>query len=181
MKYASQLKKMFVLTTAVIAISALGTAQTKTKSAVGAWQLDLAHSDLGAEAAPKQVVLTILQDTPESLSWRIQITDQNDKSSTYSWSGPLDGTPHPITNQDSIAIGTESVKRDGDGSLVRHGENKDASFDASSTMSEDGNTITDEITQKSKDGKEDKSKRVYHRVPVINKRQKLCKLDPDNC
>ena len=167
----NQMKKLVVFAT-VLVFSVYGTAQTKNnKSAVGTWQLDLTHSDLGAEAAPKQVVLTILKDNSETLSWRTQSVDQNGNVFTYSWSGPTDGTTHPIETQDSTPIGTESVKRNADGSLSRHGEIKDASFDARSTVSEDGNTITDEITQKSSDGRENKSKRVYRRVPAINGRR----------
>jgi hypothetical protein len=164
------MKKLVVLATVVLVFSLWATPQTKNnKSAVGTWQLDLARSDFGAQSAPKEVMLTILQDTPQMLSWRIQSVDDSGNSYTFSWSGPTDGSVHPISAQDSTPIGTESVKREPDGSLVRHGEINEASFDARSTMSDDGNTITDEITQKSKDGKENKSKRVYRRVPVVKK------------
>jgi hypothetical protein len=57
------------------------------------------------------------------------------------------------------------VKRDGD-TLLRHGEDpKDgSSFDARSTLSADGNTITDVVITKSKDGKTSKMTGVFHRV-----------------
>jgi len=47
----------------------------------------------------------------------------------------------------------------------RHGEEADgSSFDARSIISDDGNSMTDEITTKSKDGQETKQKYAYNRV-----------------
>jgi hypothetical protein len=50
--------------------------------------------------------------------------------------------------------------------LLRHGagSNDGSSFDARSTLSADGNTITDVITSKTKDGKTSKATAIYHRV-----------------
>jgi len=39
-----------------------------------------------------------------------------------------------------------------------------SSFDARATLSADGNTITDVITSKTKDGKTSKSTNIYHRA-----------------
>ena len=50
-------------------------------------------------------------------------------------------------------------------SLLRHDEDPDeSSTDARSKVSDDGNTMTDEMTAKAKDGKELKQKVTYHRV-----------------
>ncbi len=44
-------------------------------SGVGTWKLDVAKSSFGSEPAPKAVTLTILQDTPELCSWRVDVVD----------------------------------------------------------------------------------------------------------
>jgi hypothetical protein len=59
----------------------------------------------------------------------------------------------------------QRAKREQDGTQVRHGEDPDGSvFDAHDSPSPDGNTITEEITSKSKDGKENTIKYVLRRV-----------------
>ena len=67
--------------------------------------------------------------------------------------------------QNGKEISKQGAKRKVDGSLHRHGENPDgSSFDAYSKVSEDGASITDEITVRGKDSNESKEKFVYHRV-----------------
>ena len=150
----------------VIAASSVA-AQTDAakKSSVGTWKLDLQQSDLGPGAKPKSVTLTILEDTPQHGSWRVDVVDDQGRSSSYSWTGPVDGSLHPIKAADGSAIGKESLKKDGD-ALVRHGEDMadGSSFDARSTMSADGMTITDVLTTKSKGGDISKTTMVSHRV-----------------
>src|SRR5271163_353129 len=139
-------------------------AQQKT-SAVGNWKLDPTQSDFGAEAALKSVTIIILKDTPQMLSWRVRLVDDKGQPSSYSWSGPEDGSMHPIIQPGKTAASQESARKEADGTLVRHGEEPDgSSFDARSTISADGNTITDQIIGKSKDGKESRAKYVYHRA-----------------
>ena len=116
---------------------------------------------------PKSVTLDILKDTPDASAWRVDVVDDKGQSHSYSWNGPTDGSMQDLKTADGQVIGKESVKRDGD-TLVRHGEDpKDgSSFDARSTLSADGNTITDVVTTKSKDGKTSKTTGVFHRVAV---------------
>jgi hypothetical protein len=63
-------------------------------------------------------------------------------------------------------MGEESLKRDADGTLMRKGtDNSDgSSFDSRATLSADGNTITDLLTTKAKDGRTVKMTMVYNRV-----------------
>jgi hypothetical protein len=146
--------------------ASIAAAQTNASkaSAVGTWKLDLQASEFGAEPAPKSVTLTILKDTPEEYSWRVEGVDDKGTSFSYSWTGPADGTPHPVKGPDGKEMATESLKRDGD-ALVRHGDGTDgSSFDARDTMSADGNTLTDVVTSKSKDGKTSKQTSVMHRA-----------------
>jgi hypothetical protein len=62
--------------------------------------------------------------------------------------------------------GQQSIEKESDGTLVRHGEDSTngSTFDARSSLSPDGKTFTDEITSKSKDGKESREKLVWRRV-----------------
>lgn len=170
------LKKEYTSVVVVILLNAsLTIAQTNTSkaSSVGAWKLDLKQSTLGSEPPPKSLTLTILKDAPETSAWRVDIVDSEDKPISYSWSGAVDGTLQPLKGADGQVIGRESLKRDGD-ALLRHGEDPSdgSSFDGRATMSADGNTITDVVTVKSKDGKTSKMTSVMHRVTDANRGRK---------
>jgi hypothetical protein len=57
-----------------------------------------------------------------------------------------------------------SAKKEGD-TLVRLGEDPDGStYDYRATISSDGNSATEEMTARSKDGKETKQKTLWHRL-----------------
>lgn len=85
---------------------------------------------------------------------------------SFSWSGPKDGSLQPIKDAKGQIIGQESLKLDKDGALLRHGVggNDEPSFDGRSVLSEDGNTITDVVTLKTKDGKTSQETSIYRRV-----------------
>jgi hypothetical protein len=170
MKNVSALLAAVLLVGVAPAVAQTGVSKA---SSVGIWKLDLQKSTFGSEAAPKSLTLTILKDTPQSISWRVDLIDDTGNPYSYSWSGPVDGSMQPITGADGGQIGKESAKRDGD-ALVRHGEDpKDgSSFDARATVSEDGNTLTDVMTMKSKDGKVSKDTAVMHRVPAARPGEK---------
>jgi hypothetical protein len=147
-----------------VTVNAFAQTNASKASAVGTWKLDLQHSDVGSDPPPKSVTLTILKDTPQMDSWRVDVVDDKGKALSYSWSGPQDGTMHPVT-ADGKEAGNESLKRDSAGALLRHGEEPDgSSFDGHATLSADGNTIIDVVTSKSKDGKVEKTTWVYRRV-----------------
>ena len=149
---------------AVVCLLGAISAWAQSKSVVGTWKVDIAQSDFGSGPAPKSITVTILQDTPKMLSWRVHMIGHDGKVIAYSWKGPEDGTMHPVM-ENGKESGTQSAKREDDGSLTRHGEDPDgSSFDARSKLSDDGNTINEEITAKTKDNKESKSKTVYQRV-----------------
>jgi len=131
-------------------------------SQVGTWKMDVSQSNFGTDPAPKAGTLNVLKDTPTMLSWRVQIVDDKGNAVSFSWSGPKDGSMHPVM-QNGKEVSKQSAKVEADGSLHRHGEDPDgSSFDAYSKESD--NTITDEITSRTKDGKESKAKTVYRRV-----------------
>jgi hypothetical protein len=155
--------KKIALVWALLSMSAV-LAQEK-HSAVGTWKLNVAQSDFGSEPAPKSVVGTISADTPQMMSYRVNSVDDKGVRSTVSWSGPEDGSKHPMM-LNGKPVGQMSVTKESDGTIVRHGEDSTdgSTFDARGSLSPDGKTFTDEITEKSKDGKESKEKQVWQRV-----------------
>jgi hypothetical protein len=160
------MKKTRILPGIVCLSLALSSAFAQQKpSLAGTWKLDPAQSDFGSDPALKSLTINILKDTPEMFSWRVRMVDDKGKASAYSWSGPQDGSMHPIIEPGKSAITQESARREADGTLIRHGEDPNgSSFDARATISADGNTITDQMVGKSKDGKESKAKYVYHKA-----------------
>jgi hypothetical protein len=134
-------------------------------STVGTWKADLSQSTGGTAPAPKAITLTVLKDSAESSSWRIDIVDAKGESMSYSWNGPLDGSLHPVKDAKGQVLLQESLNRDKQGVWLRHGVEADgASFDARATLSADGNTMTDVINMKAKDGKTSTETTVYRRV-----------------
>ncbi len=155
-------KLLFAVAVCLLLVDTGAVAQSKT-SGVGTWKLDASQSDFGSDPAPKDIAITVLKDTPEVLSWRVHVLDAKGKDISYSWQGPEDGSMHPVM-QDGKSIGNQSAKKQADGALLRHGEDPDgSSFDALSKISDDGKTMTEEATSKSKDGAQNKGKTVYHR------------------
>lgn len=136
----------------------VSSAQDKT-TFEGTWKLDSAKGDSGSKPQ-MTMTATISKLAPNSLSIRLNGVDPTGKRFSHSWVGPEDGTMHPFENES----GEQSVRRDGN-VLIRHGEISDGStFDARDSLSADGNTFTEEMTIKSKDGKEEKGNYVWHRV-----------------
>ena len=69
-----------------------------------------------------------------------------------------------LKDADGQAIGKQSMKRDGD-VILRHGDVPNVgTFESRATISADGNTFTDVVTAKSKDGKTATDTAVFHRV-----------------
>lgn len=158
------MRKAFVSAVFACTVLAVIAWSQSTQSQLGTWKLDVSQSDFGADPAPKSGTLMVLKDAPEMLSWRIHIVDDRGRSISYSWSGPQDGSLRPVM-QNGKEISKQSAKREEDGSLLRHDEDPDgSSTNARSRVSDDGNTMTDELTTKAKDGKELKQKITFHRV-----------------
>jgi hypothetical protein len=149
---------------AILAVS-VGLAQDKP-SVVGTWKLDIAQSDFGSDPAPRSIAAKILTDTPQMLSYREDGVDDKGQPFVYSWKGPEDGSMHPAL-WNGKPSGQSGAKKEQDGTLVQHGETAGGStFEARMSVSPDGNTLTEENIFKSKDGKESRYKRVWHRVKL---------------
>jgi hypothetical protein len=158
------MRRNILSATAICVLFGVGTwAQTKN-SQVGTWNLDIGQSTFGSEPVPKSITVWILKDTPQLLSWRVREVHGDGKAFAYSWSGPEDGAMHPVMHNGK-GIGKQSATREDDGALDRHGEDPDGTvFDARDKLSDDGNTILEEVTEKSKDGKETKTKTMWQRT-----------------
>jgi hypothetical protein len=131
-------------------------------SAVGTWKLDMERSQFASgDAIPQSMTLTILTDTPDSMAWRVDmVTDEGNKDS-YHWSGPKDGSMHPVQDAEGHTTWQASLRNDHD-ALIRHMEFPDGGkADARATMSADGNTITDEVVAHGGE----KTVYVMHRSP----------------
>ena len=161
------LKNVKTATILVVLLHAsLAVAQTTTAkpSAVGVWKLDVAQSKFLSQPPPKSGTLTILKDTPDAMAWRYEEVDATGKSSTSSWSGPLDGSMQDIKASDGQVPSKLSMKRDGE-FMLRHVEVPNVgTFDSRVTTSADGNTFTDVVTAKTQDGKTATDTVVFHRV-----------------
>ena len=139
-------------------------------SSVGTWKADMKASKFGDEEPPKSLTLTITKDTPQLLAWRVDQVDAKGKAMSYSWSGPQDGTMQPVKGPDGKEVEKESFK-DEKGVMVRRGDGgKDGpAFESHVTMSADGNTMTDVVTAKSKDGKAMSQTVVWRRATAAKK------------
>jgi poly(3-hydroxybutyrate) depolymerase len=163
---AANMKKRFIcITTAALFAAACVFSQTKS-SFVGTWKLDTAQSKMAEPM--KSLTVVILKDTPQMLSWRGNGVDDKGQPFSLLWKGPEDGSIHP-TIRNGKADFNQRARKEQDGTIVRQGGDKDGSWEARSKVSADGKTLTDEITSKSKDGKETKEVDVYQRVPSQKK------------
>jgi len=106
---------------------------------VGKWVLDLKRSSLGSDPYEQfdAWILTFTRVTPITLAWTSNATIHG-KTMTFSWMGPIDGSPKPL-------IGTEGsdAYRWSKSALIRlsdlgHGETKRDTV----TVSRDGETMT---------------------------------------
>jgi hypothetical protein len=145
---------------AILAVS-IGLAQGKP-SLVGTWKLDPTQSNLAQ--IPKSWIGTCTKETPQTFAFRVHGLDDKGKPFAYSWSGPEDGSMHPIMSAGK-PIGQANAQKEADGSIKRSGKEPDGTpFESHLVLSPDGNTIREEMTEKSADGKVVQQTLVYHRV-----------------
>jgi len=155
-------RKVFICVSAAVILAATCAFSQTKSSFIGTWKLDTAQSKMAEPV--KSLTVVILKDTPQLLSWRGHGIDDKGQTFSLAWKGPEDGSMHP-TIRNGKADFNQSASKEQDGTMVRRGEDKDGSWEARSKVSADGKTLTDEITTKSKDGKETKDTDVYQRVP----------------
>jgi len=106
---------------------------------IGKWVLDLKQSSLGSDPYEQfdAWTLTFTQVTTKTLAWTSDATIHG-KTLTFSWLGPIDGSPKPLTGiegSDSYRWHKNSLMRESD---LGHGETKRDTL----TISRDGKTMT---------------------------------------
>lgn len=130
---------------------------------IGKWELDTNQSELSANSSSiKSLTLEISKDSQKMLTWHGHGMDKDGKSFDIAWSGPEDGSKHPTMFNGNATLNQYAKKVNE--AILRHGEDDNGYFDSRMTISQDGKTLTDEIVDKSKDGKETREKEVFHRV-----------------
>ena len=151
----------------LVAFAASAMAQNRTF--IGSWKLDLSQSSAEGQDPsnpPQSIIGTYSKDSPEFGSWCVRIVDHDGNESSFCWSGPEDGSLHPVKDSSGNVLLMESMRKQPDGTTHRHGEHapNGSSWDMVDRISDDGNTMVSEGTAVGKDGKETKMKLVYHRV-----------------
>lgn len=152
--------------TAVLLTAALpsGFAQNSAK---GSWKCDTAQSDFGSQPKPKSIHLVIIKDTPEMLTWHLTEVTADGKTVTRAWSGPEDGTTHPV--KATGEKGDASFKRDGNDMVENVKTSDGMSFESHISLSDDGKTMTEHTSGTAKDGKSITETIVWHKVTAAKK------------
>jgi hypothetical protein len=154
--------RKFTVFAAVLLTAMSTSAFAQNGSSVGTWKYDRAQSDFGTQAKPKSIRLVVTKDTPQMLSWHLTEVDANGKIVKESWSGPEDGSMHPLKATGSKNV--SSFKREGD-DFVRQEKMGDGGMEESHiAMSDGGNTMTEHVTGTDKDGKQFTATIVWNRV-----------------
>jgi len=98
------------------------------------------------------------------MAWRYEEVDGTGKTSTFAWSGPLDGSMQDMKDAAGQVIAKASMKRDGEAMLRRVDVPNVGIFEERGTFSVDHNTYTEVGKMTTKDGKALTSTAVYHRA-----------------
>ena len=129
----------FALQRTVLATSKQGLNPDHPEILIGEWVLDTKQSSLGSDPYEQfdAWTLTFTQVTTTTLAWTSNATIHG-KTITFSWTGPIDGTPKPLIGADG-----SDAYRWRKSALIRlsdlgHGETKRDTV----TISLDGETMT---------------------------------------
>jgi hypothetical protein len=94
------------------------------------------------------------------------LVDHDGKVISYSMSGSENGSVFPLKDSTGKVLSMESIKKQPDGTLLRHAEDSSdgSSYDSVLKLSADGSTLIEEGTEKHKDGTQKKKKSVLRRA-----------------
>ncbi|MGA3372739.1 MAG: hypothetical protein ABSC48_13365 [Terracidiphilus sp.] len=153
-----QITKIFFasLLTCVAVFPALA-ANTHTP-AHSSWKLNLKESDFGGGPVLKSEVETYSVDTDKWLTWSDVTVDDKGQRIKSSWSGPADGTMHPVKGIPGAMAGWNSAT-DTDHAVMPDG----TVFDETMTMP-DPNKIVFKVTVTDKAGNTVHQTLVYDRT-----------------
>lgn len=153
--------RKFIGLAAVLITLALPSALAQNSS-VGTWRYDAAASDFGSQPKPKSIHLVITKDSAAMLAWHLTEVSADGKTGTRSWSGPKDGTMHPLKT--STGTGQASFKGDENEMTINEKTPDGMTGEAHITKSDNGDTMTEHFTGTDKSGNQATETIVWHRL-----------------
>lgn len=122
------------------------------------WTLNLKESDFGGGPSMKSEVVTFKVDTDKWLTWSDVTVDNEGKTIKSSWSGPADGTMHPVKGLPGATAGWNTAT-DSDHAVMQDG----TVFDETMSMPDPKKTVF-KVTVKDKAGHTFHQTLVYDRT-----------------
>ena len=156
-----------LLLTAIIACSTVTFASTPNSahSNAGTWQLDIAASDFGKEAAPKSMTLVVLEDTLEKFAFKVSRIEADGSQFNYEWHGAKDGAPQLVQISGWPDLKVVVAEKEVAGELIEHGIEADGRIELGHAVaSPDGKTLQIDFTWIDFDGAETKQKWTWRRT-----------------
>ncbi len=123
------------------------------------WTLNLGESDFGSGPAMKSDVFVMITDTEKQAKFTDSMVDGDGKTWNSSWSGPADGTTHPMTGMAGATYSTDVAT---DRSVLTLPDGTTIACDFS--VSPDKKKFINKCVAKTKDGKQANQTMVYDRT-----------------
>jgi hypothetical protein len=127
------------------------TLAAQSPNLTGSWTLNVEKSSWGRKAKPQSVTVNVNQSN-QSLKYSGDTVDFDGKQSTYDVDVPVDGQQHPVKT--SYGPGQMVVKRSNPYTITSDFHSDDGKFQetATTTVSQDGRTMTRRMHTKGPDG-----------------------------
>ena len=148
----SRARSTLLISNIVLLAALILIAQSQKGSAVGTWKLDTQKSDFAGMPAPKDLTVVVTEDTKDKVSWKLGGTGPDGKKLSESFSGAVDGKPHPITGSERSESVSYTRNPDGTVSSVTTDKSGNEVAHSSLTRSDDGKTMTIKGTRKTPNG-----------------------------
>ena len=155
--------------TAVLLTAALPSAFAQNPSSVGTWKYDASQSDFGSGTKPKSMTLVVTKDTPQMLAWRLTEVDPDGKVIHESWSGPQDGSMHPLKR--TGGNGQAGFQAGGDQFTITEKMPDGSNLQSQVAKSDNGNTMTEHVTGTGPGGAAMNATIVWHKVRSAAKKK----------
>jgi hypothetical protein len=108
------------------------------------------------------MTLVITKDTPQMLAWHVTETDPNGKTTHESWSGPQDGSMHPVRR--AGGNGQASFQANNGGYTMQEKMPNGISADSQISKSDGGDTMTEHVTGTDSKGQQFTETVVWRKV-----------------
>ena len=122
------------------------------------WTLNVGESNMGTGPVMKSDTFVVLTDTDKWAKWTDVMVDGDGKTWKTSWSGPADGTPHPMTGMDGNW--STNAATDVSTMTLQDGSVQTCNF----SLSSDKKKFHEKCVVKSPDGKQINQTLVYDRI-----------------